>query len=330
MGKIGKVQVSTVGDLFTGDALQQLIANDGDLDKTFRTNATLPHDAWIAIDKTVLRVAGERLNGIADLRAKGLIRPLTGGLGVLYDAWQTMSEGGDAEQSMSGITAGAENAVEFNEVQIPLPVTFVQFRINGRKLLAAARNGTPLDTTMIAEATKKVIEKLEDMLFNGSKVVFGGHSLPGYFNYTDSNEVALAGGWVTTPTNIEKDVVKLINANEADRHYGPFNLYLHTDEWGALRQRDSTAGGINYLNILKGMAGIENVKPSDALGNGHLALVEMSSGVIDLSTAVDIKTIQWPTHGGMSTDFMVLAVMAPRVKSDDDGRCGIAYDTNMA
>ena len=325
-----KAQVSTFEDLFTGDALQLLIANGGDLDKTFRTNATLPHDAWISIDNTVIKVAGERLNGIADLQAHGLIRPLTGGLGVLYDAWQTMSEGGDAEQSMSGVTAGAENAVDFNEVQVPLPVTFVQFRINARKLLASARNGTPFDTYMIAEATKKVIEKLEDMLFNGSSVVFGGHDLPGYLNYTDSNEVALTGGWVTTPANIEKDIVKLINANEADRHYGPYNLYLHTDEWGALRQRDSTAGGINYLNILKGMAGINDVKPSDALGNGNLCLVEMTSGVVDLSTAVDLKVIQWPTHGGMSTDFMVMAVTSPRIKSDDAGRCGIAFDNNMA
>lgn len=326
---ISKVQVSTFGDLFTGDALQQLIANGGDLDKTFRTNATLPHDAWISIDNTVIAVSKQRLNGIADLRAANLIRPLKGGLGVLYDAWQTMSEGQEAEQSMSGLAAGNENAVDFNQVQIPLPVTFVTFRIDARKLLAAANNGTPFDTSMIAEATKKVIEKLEDTLFNGSKIVFGGHSLPGYFNYTDSNEVALTGSWVSTPTNIEKDVVKLINANEADRHYGPYNLYLHTDEWGALRQRDSTAGGINYLDVLKGMAGMNAVKPSDALGNGHLCLVEMTRSVVDLSTAVDIKVIQWPTHGGMSTDFMVLAVMAPRIKSDDDGRCGIAYDDNI-
>lgn len=329
----GQARIATPNAMFSGLggnlALQKLRANNYDIDKALRTNATLPKDAWIAIDKVVLEVAATRLIGIADLRTHGLTRDLTAlGLGVMHDYWQTMSEGGDAEQSMSGITAGAENTVAFDEQTIPLPITFVDFRIPIRKLIAMENYGSPIDTTMVAQATRKVIEKLEDTLFNGSSVVSGGNSLYGYIDYPDANEVALAGDWDTTPANAEKDVILLIAACEAARHYGPFILYVHSDEWNDLRQRQTNIDK-TYLDIIKGMAGIEDVKTSDALAAQSIVLVEMTRETVDLDTAVDIKVVEWETHGGMQTNFKVMAVVAPRVKSDYDGRCGVAYDDDM-
>jgi len=311
-------------------ALQKLRANNWDIDKAFRTNATLPHDAWVEIDSVVLEVAGQRLNGIADLTSRGLTRDLTAsGFGAMYDYWQTMSEGGDAEQSMSGITAGAENTVDFGEQMIPLPITFMDFRIPIRKMAASEKFGLPLDATMIAQATRKVVEKLEDMLFNGSSVVSGGNTLYGYLDYTHSNNVAsLLGDWHDTPTNIEPDVIALIAALEADRHYGPYILYVHSDEWTDLRARDTDADR-TYLDIVKGISGIEDVKPSDALSANDIVLVEMTRETVDLVTAVDIKVVEWETHGGMQTNFKVMAIIAPRVKSDYDNRCGVAFDTAL-
>ena len=325
---MGEARISTLSEM-GGNSLQKLLANNGD-PRCLRTNAMLPHDAWLAIDEAVIKVAGQRLNGIADLESHGLVRNIPGGLGARYDFWQTVSDDLSAQQDMVGITAGAENALDYGESQIPIPITHVDFRLGIRELQAAQRNGRALDTTYIEVAVRKVIEKLEDTLFNGSTVVAGGNSLPGYFNYTNSNEVALTGGWTTTPANIEKDVTKLIAAAEADRHYGPYILYLHTDEWVDLRMRDSTAGGINYLNILKGMAGIADVKPSDALGDGYIALVSMTSDVISLAKAVDITVVEWESHGGMQSNFKVLAAIAPRCMADYDGRCGISFDNNMS
>ena len=323
-------QTSTVKSLFAGtNIVQKLLANDMN-PAALRSNAMLPHDAWLAIDEAVIKVAGQRLNGIADLQSYGLVRNIPGGLGARYDLWQTVSDDLEAQQDMVGITSGAENALDFGENQIPIPITHVDFRIGVREMAAAQKDGNSLDTTYIEVAVRKVIEKLEDTLFNGSTVVAGGNSLPGYLNYTNSNEVALTGGWTTTPANIEKDVVKLISRSEADRNYGPWILYLHTDEWADMRMRDSTAGGINYLDILKGMAGIADVKPSDALGNGEIVLVSMTSDVISLAKAVDIQVVEWESHGGMQTNFKVLAAMAPRCMADHAGRCGICYDNNMA
>ena len=312
-----------------GNVIQRMRANNWDIGKALRTNATLPRDAWEAIDQTVLEVSGQRLNGIADLQSRGLVRNLDG-MGFMYDTWQTMSDSHAAEQSMSGLTQGAQNTADYDETTIPLPITHVDFQIPLRKLMAMEQRGTPLDTTMVAQATRKVIEKLEDTLFNGSTVVAAGNSLLGYMNYTDGNQITtLAGGWATTPTNIEKDVALLTAELEGDRHWGPYVLYVHSTEWAALRLRDSTAGGINYLDILKGLSCIADVKPSDALASGDICLVELTRETIDMSVALDITVVEWETYGGMQSNFKVMAVMAPRCKSDYDGRCGITSDTGI-
>lgn len=322
------VQVSTPQSLITGNVLEKLLANDMN-PACLRTNAMLPHDAWLAIDRAVIKVAGERLNGLADLAKYGLVRPIAGGLGAKYDFWQTVSDDLVAQQNMSGITAGVETALDFGENQIPIPITHVDFRLGAREIAAAQRDGRNLDTTYIEVAVRKVVEKLEDTLFNGSDVTAGGYSLPGYFNYTNSNEVGLTGSWTTTNANIEIDICALIAANETDAAYGPWVLYLHTDEWADMRLRDSTAGGITYGGIVEGMKGILEVKPSDAIADGGLCLVQMTSDVISVAKAVDVMVVQWDSHGGMQTNFKVLAAIAPRCMADYSGRCGIAYDDNM-
>lgn len=324
------VQVQSAESLFngSGNVIQKILAANGDVDKALRTNATLPHDAWTAIDETLVKVAQRKLTGIADLQSRGLTRgPL--GLGVMYDMWQTMSAMNTAEQSMSGLTQGAQNAPDFAETMIPIPITHIDFQIPLRKLLAMQQNKEPLDTTMIAQAAAKVIDKLEDTLFNGSTVVSAGRSLTGYLNYTDSVEVALSGAWTGTDANIEKDVVKLIAALEAKYHYGPYVLYLAAKEWNDLRQRDSYSNE-NYRDILLAMAGIEDVRFSGVIPAQSLCLVELAPETVDLSVGVDIKVVEWDTAGGMQSNFKVMAAMAPRIKSDSDGNCGIAYDNNMA
>lgn len=325
-----QVQISTPEALFagSGNVIQKLKRNNWDIDKALRTNATLPHDAWKQIDDTVIEVAKQRLNGIADLRSHGLTRKLDG-LGVMYDYWQTMSQGGDAEQSMSGITPGAENAVDFEEQTIPIPITHVDFRIPVRKLMAMERFGSPLDTTMVAQATRKVIEKLEYTLFYGSTVVVGGNSLPGYMNYTHSNqENACTGTWTANPDKAMEDVSLLMSDLEADHHYGPYILYVHSDEWADLRQR-SQYTDTTYLDLVKGMAGIEDIKTSDQLLAHDILLVEMTRETVDLDIAVDVKVVEWETYGGLQSNFKVMAAIAPRVKSDYDNNCGIVYDTDL-
>jgi hypothetical protein len=40
--------------------------------------------------------------------------------------------------------------------------------------------------------------------------------------------------------------------------------------------------------------------------------------------AQDIRQLQWSQHP-LETDFMIFAAMAPRIKADRDGNCGIVH-----
>ena len=327
---MGQAQVRSFDGIpGAGNVIQKLRANNWDINKALRTNATLPRSAWEAIDQTVVEVAGQRLNGIADLQSRGLVRNLDG-MGFMYDTWQTMSDSHSAEQSMSGLTQGAQNTADYDETTIPLPITHVDFQIPLRKLMAMEQRGTPLDTTMVAQATRKVIEKLEDTLFNGSTVVAAGNSLLGYMNYTDANQITtLTGSWTGTIANCEKDLALLMAELETDRHFGPYILYVHANEWNDLQQRDSSAGGISYYEILKSKQGIIDIKPTEALSANDIVLVEMTRETVDITVALDITVVEWETYGGMQSNFKVMAVMAPRIKSDYNGRCGVTSDTDI-
>jgi len=327
--QVGDVQIGTTEALLGGSkgAMQVLRANGWNLG-ALRTNATLPKNAWIAIDNTVQEVAGQRLNAIADLQSRGFTRDL-GGLGILYDYWQTASDGLTARQDMDGTSTGDENKLDFGETGVPIPITHCDFRIPIRQLAAMERQGTPLDTTMVAQATRKVVEKLEDTLVNGSTVVSGGNSLYGYMSYTNSNGIStLTGNWTGTIANCEADVRLLIAELENDRHWGPYMLYVHANEWNDLRQSHAYTGK-SYYQILKDMAGIEDIKPLGVLAANDILLVEMSRETVDLDVGVDIQVVEWPTHGGMQMNFKVMAAMAPRIKADYAGRCGVSYDTDI-
>jgi len=328
---MNQAQVSRFQDIpGAGNVIQKLRANNFNVGKALRSNATLPRDAWEAIDQTVIEVAGQRLNGIADLQSRGLVRNLDG-IGFMYDTWQTMSDIHSAEQSMSGLTQGAQNTADYGETTVPLPITHVDFQIPLRKLIAMEQRGEPLDTTMVAQATRKVIEKLEDTLFNGSTVVAAGNSLLGYMNYTHANGIAtLTGNWTGTIANCEKDLALLLAELETDRHWGPYMLYVHANEWNDINnQRDSSAGGMSYYEILKNKSQIIDIKPTDALAANDICLVEMTRETVDITVALDIQVVEWETYGGMQSNFKVMACMAPRVKSDYDGRCGVAYDSDI-
>jgi len=117
-------------------------------------------------------------------------------------------------------------------------------------------------------------------------------------------------------------------AAENAHHYGPFILYVTSKEWMDLLKRDSYADR-TYLEILKSLPQIADVKMTGVLGSGDIVLVEMMAEVVDLSIAVDLMVVEWDTYGGMQSNFKVMAVMAARVKSDYDGNSGICFDDNL-
>lgn len=317
------VQIATPNDFMSGlsaNAVQRLMTNNMNIEKALRTNGLLRKDEWIEIDRTVVQVARERLTGIADLRAKGLVRNL-GGLGTLIDQWETQGDMSPADVNMSGVTAGKEDTPAWNLHGVPVPIIHKDFRINIRRLYASRNLGQSLDTVATAVATRKVTESLEDMLFAGDPTTMQGFKIYGYTNHPDINTGALSD-W-SNITNIYNDVKDMIKDAKKAGYYGPYTLYVSSDEDDNLNLiYDDSTGQTARERVMK-LNGIEEIKVADRLASGTVILVQMTSDVVDLSLAQDIVPIEWNTQGGMVSHFKVFCAMVPRIKSDDNGKSGI-------
>lgn len=290
-----------------------------------RTNALLQKDEWKVLDDAVISVARGRLNGIADLQAAGLTRDV-GGLGVLLAEYEKVGDMTAAEQSLSGVTEGLEDIPAFSLAGVPIPITFKDFRVNIRHLLASRKRGSSIDVTAAEIATRQVVEKLEDMLFNGSSIRFGSNTIPGLTTFSDRNTGSLTGAWSgLTGAQIIVDAIAMIASSEADYFYGPWGLWVPQSWMPKLRSDYSTSYPNNtIMDRLLQLEGLKFVHPTSKL-TASAVLCQLTSDVIDMPVGQDITTVEWDQKGGLETHFKIMAAMAPRLKSDANGRTGIVH-----
>lgn len=304
--------------------MNQLLTNGLNINN-LRSNALLRKDEWIEFDTTVVEVARQRLNGIADLQNRGLTLPL-GGLGTLVSQYEAQSDMEDAEINMAGVTPGEEDSVEFDIRSVPIPILHKDFRINIRRLEAARRLGDGVDTTQSAVASRRVSDKMEDMLFNGAGITVDGNTIPGYTNATGINTGSIST-WdhSTNQNNIYEDILDMIQDAHDAHYYGPFVLYIASNRWQYVLGIYDDGSGQTPLQRIRNIPGIEEVKPSDVLTDNTALMVQMTQDVVDLAVAQDITTVQWDSQGGMQVHFKVMTALAPRVKRDYNGNSGIVY-----
>lgn len=294
------------------------------------TNALLQKDEWIAYDSAVRQVATIRLAGIMDLRNQGLVFN-AGDLGSTIAEWDSASDMTAAEINMAGVTMTEKDSQAFTLNGVPIPVVRKDFQINVRRLLASRRQGQGVDVTGAQTATRLVAERSEDMLFNGVSITTGGYTVYGYTNHPDRATGSLGNDWdlpATTGEQVVDDVLAMINALEAKKHYGPYMLYVPGNFWSKLKEDYSANKGDNtIIDRIRAISQIIDVKVADQLADDNVVLVQMTSDVVDLAIAQDVMTVQWERGDGMQTNFAVLAAWAPRIKPDFNGELGIAHYT---
>lgn len=294
---------------------------------SLRTNGLLRKQEWQELDTRLVQVARPRLVGIADLQARGLVLPL-GGLGTLISQYEAASDMTGADISMDGMKQGEKDTQAFDLRSVPIPIVHKDFSLNIRRLEASRRLGDALDTTQGQVAARRVADKLESILFNGAGISVDGNPIYGYTNHPSRNTGTAPGGWGNI-NNIYDTVLNMISDARADKMYGPFMLYVSDAEWTHLLKVYADSTGQTALARMKNIPNLEDIKPSNDLAAGNAVLVQMTSDVVDLAVAQDIVTIEWNENGGMVSNFKVMAVMAPRVKSDYDGRSGIVHYTGL-
>lgn len=324
-------------DFFTPDGGTTLKGSDGStamklLQSGFdanvlRTNEVLLKDEWIKFDNKVVQIARQRLIGVGDLLSAGLSTPLDNPLGHTRVEWQRMGDMEPAEVSMSGVTQGRNDRLEFDLEGVPVPIIHKDFNINIRALYASRNGGLPLDTAQAELAARLVSEKLEEMLFIGApQIKMQNSTIYGYKTAPQRNTGTVYNWSTATGDQIVEDVLEIINALYADKMYGPFVFYIPLTWFVALGEDFKAASDKTIMARIKEIPGVQDVRPSENLTN-EVVTVQMTSDVVDMIDGMQPTTLMWESHGGMVFNFKVMAIMVPRMRSTKSGQSGIAHFT---
>jgi len=313
------------------DGRAYMTVNQGGTLKAVPINnaATLRKDEWKQYDTAIIREARQRLMGIADLEARGLVYRIGNGLGKTVLETENLNEFTEAELSMDGITRGEGDRAQYGIGYLPLPIIHKDYMINARVLAASRTTGDPLDTTSSEMATRQVVEKMETILFQGSSTyTFGGGTIYGYCDFPNRNTVDLDTTWDTsgvTGATILADVLAMKQALIDDRMFGPYVLYVPTNYETKLDEDFKAEGDITIRQRLLQIENISAVKVSDYLADDNVVLVQMTSDVVRIVSGMEIAPVEWQAQGGMVLHYKVMGIKVPQIRSTQAGRCGICH-----
>jgi uncharacterized linocin/CFP29 family protein len=299
-----------------------------------RAATPLTEDAQRIIDSTVVKVGMQRLTVTADLMAAGLTYNLPNPLSVLEVQWETVSDTGGAQRTMTPSARGQNQLPNRLPRRLPVYLTTDDFFMGIRTLRASERVGMPLDTTLIESATRRVNEAIEDSVLNGATLEGGvalqvnGNAVPGLLNAPNANTVTLSAPWISaTGDQILTDTLAMINQLQADKKYGPYAMYVGTAVGNALNKDFKAAIGGSVLSRLQqvsnGTGGLLTIKVADMMPANQVLMFQMTSDVIDLIVGQAPTVVPWTSPDGFTLYWMVMGIVIPRVRSDYNNASGI-------
>lgn len=297
-------------------------------------NSALRKYEWEELDAAIVAAAVAPLNMTQRMISAGLTRPL-GGLGTLIAQYNQISEMTAANVSLSGNASGQKDRVDYDLVGVPVPVIFKEFELNQRYLEASRRLGDGIDTANGAAAARVVGEKVEDLLINGdTNVNLNGNTIYGLTSHPDRNtETAtnLGGGDFGTISNIIPTFSGILSALKADNYRGPYGVFVADTQYDQMAMSFYTDGsGQSALNRVLQIPQIQFIDSSAWLDAGEVVVVQLSRDVVELAYVQQywpITNLEWTSGDGMASNFKVMTVFAPMVKSDYAGRSGVFHCT---
>lgn len=302
-------------------------------EQPIKANATLRKDEWVSVDEQLIEAYRERLVVVDDLMSAGLTQNV--GLGTLISEWENASEITDADVTMDGESNPNKDRQEFGLSGVPVPVIHKAFSIGERVLQASRSRGASLDISTAIESARSVARTTEKMVINGGYL--GGvqsaantYQIYGLTNFP-SRETTTISDWsaeATTAETVLGDILEMVSLMETEqRRFGPFRLYIPAAfSFQFYRDLKSNSDKTLMQRVLEDPR-IDSVRVSDVLADGNAILVQFDRMVLDLAVGSDVSTVQWPSGSGWTNHFQTFAVMAPRLKTDFDGRSGILHAT---
>lgn len=293
-----------------------------------RSLAPLPKDAQELLDAQVIQVGLERLTLVKDLLSRGLRYPVTDPLSVMEVYWEKVSRSGGAHRTMLPDARGERQLADRSGQRIPLFATFDDFSFHVRTLRASERAGAPLDTSGAAASTRTVNEAVEDQAINGAGISIDGNAAPGILTESNVNSTVYLDSEAWTAAghsgeDIIVDLLAMIDALQADKKYGPYGLYLPTTYGVEIAKDFKSATSGTTRERIESIEEIEAIRVADMLPTDRVAMIQLTSDVIDVVDGQQPTLISWSDGPGMNFSFMILAFQVVRVKSDYDGNSGI-------
>lgn len=302
----------------------------------FRALAPLQDKAQVVIDQAVVEVGLQRLSFVADLLSEGLVYPLSDPLSITQLEWYKSNKIGAAQRTMTPSARGENKLPIVLASRLPIYLTTDGFELDIRTLKMSQRVGTPLDTSIIKQCVRAVNEAIEDAAINGATTLDGqalvdaGYSAPGLMNAPNANtETITVADWTTSPNgaNVVVDVLNAVDKLQADKKYGPYNLYVGTTMGNAMQSDYSATKGENTImqRVEDIQAGGRNIRVriTDMLPTGKAVLVQMTSDVVEVVNGQSPTVIPWTSLDGFTIHNLVMAIVIPRVRSDYDGNSGV-------
>ncbi len=301
------------------------------------TNATLRRDEWKQLDEALVVVSRERLGGVDDLVTNGLVWNLQNAMGTTILEHHTVSDALEAQITMDGINRGRNDKPDFHYHYTPVPIISVDYEIDARTLASSRSLGNAIDVTDAQYAARKVNEKLESLLFTNTSYSFGEkgsdsrNSIYSYLSHPDRNKVTLSIPWdhsSITAAGILQDVQDMKAALVAAHHYGPYMLYVPTAYERVLDDDYTTTVNGTTLTIgerILKLKNIKGIKVIDTLTTDNVILVQMTTDTVRLVRGMGLQNIEWGVEGNMMTKYKVMTIQVPQIRSDYNGKCGVAH-----
>ncbi len=291
-----------------------------------RTCDVLRKDEWILLDETVVQIARDRLILAGDLLDRNLRFDIANPLGTTRIEWERLGDFTEAEVNMSGVTEASRDRATYDLKSMPFPIIHKDFKINIRALAASRNRGESLDTTNVALAARVVAEKIDSIVMDGTTISQTNGQIYGYRNAPNRTTGSVTADWATaTGAQIVGDVLSMIDDAIGDNMYGPYIMYVPYDAFVAMGDDYKTNSDKTIMQRVLEIPGIEAVRPTNRATAGEVLLIQMTSDVVDMVMGMEPTTLQWESHGGMITNFKVMAMMVPRIKDDKNDQSGIVH-----
>jgi hypothetical protein len=311
-------------------------------DAYFRANSPLPQNAQEVIDGEIATVGRQGLTVVSDLIERGLTTPLPGWMGIPVLTTSMAGESGRAKRTETMENVRGENQLpDLANLSVPTYITWDDFKLTSRFLATAQRVDYPIETTLVAQATRNVNESFEDTVINGF-VDEDGTLIKVYNTETRGLLNALNGNTYTFENNrawdaaaktgagLLADVRGMIAALKANFFNGPYLGYYSTNYEDALTL-DYTSGYPKTIaqRIAEAYPRL-TLKVADFLPDDTVVIFQATKDVIDLLIGQMPTSAQWPTNPGMpmtGLSAVVWGVVIPRVRYDYNGNSGIVVGT---